>query len=75
MADTIVNTPPSNSNDSGAAGWAVALIILLAVIVGGFVWYRYYGVPQTSASDTNTINVTIPAPVTGGTTGGGNTTP
>lgn len=68
MADTIVNTPPSN--DSGAAGWVVALIILIAVIVGGFMWYRYYGVPQASAPDTTNINVTIPIPTTEG-----NTTP
>ena len=39
MADTIVNTPAGNS-DSGAAGWMVALIVLIAVIGGGFVWYR-----------------------------------
>ena len=74
MADTIVNTPPSN--DSGAAGWAVALIVLIAVIVGGFVWYRYYSVPQEPAPDNTNINITVPTPTTGDTTGtGGNTTP
>lgn len=74
MADTIVNTPATQ--DSGAAGWVVALIILIAVIVGGFMWYRYYGVPQASAPDTTNINVIIPTPTTGGTSGtGGNTTP
>lgn len=63
MADTIVNTPASN--DSGAAGWVVALIVLVAVIAAGFVWYRYYyvGAPQAAASTTN-INVTIPTPAT-----------
>jgi hypothetical protein len=69
MADTIVNTPATQ--DSGAAGWVVALIVLLAVIAGGFVWYRYYGAPQspTPASTTNTnINVTVPSvPSTTGT--------
>lgn len=57
MADTIVNTP--STNDAGSAGWFVALIILLAVIVGGFVWYRYHRAP--AAAPATNINVTIPA--------------
>jgi len=62
MADTtIVNTP--GSGDSGA-GWMVAVIILIAVVVGGFLWYRYQG--RQVPTDTN-INVTIP---TGTATGG-----
>ena len=68
MADTIVNTPASN--DSGAAGWVVALVVIVAVAVAGFVWYRNTGAYQTPAQEGATnINVTIPAPVTG--TGGG----
>jgi len=62
MADTIVNTP---ANDSGAAGWFVALIILLAVIAGGFLWYRYYRAP--AAAPATNINVTIPAAPAGDT--------
>ena len=74
MVDTtIINTPASQ--DSGAAGWVVALIVILAVIVGGFVWYRYYGAYQAStpAGATNNINVTVPVPSTSGTTGTGGT--
>ena len=64
MADTtIVNTPGSGSGDSGA-GWMVAVIILIAVVAGGFLWYRYQG--RAVPADTN-INVTIP---TGTATGG-----
>ncbi len=71
MADTIVNTPAGNS-DSGAAGWMVAIIVLIAVIGGGFVWYRYYRGPAPTG-DTN-INVTIPTPGAGtGDAGGGAT--
>jgi hypothetical protein len=69
MADTIVNTP--SSQDSGGAGWAVAVIILLAVIVGGFVWYRSHGAAAPAQPGAANINVTIPAPTTGGTSGGG----
>ena len=59
MADTIINTP--SGNDSGAAGWFVALIVLVAVIVGGFVWYRYYKAPAAAPTTNNSINVTVPA--------------
>lgn len=65
MADTIVNTP--GPQESGTAGWAVAVVILLAVVVGGFVWYRYYRPAAPASTDTTNINVTIPAPSTGGT--------
>jgi len=61
MADTIVNTPPQSPSDSGNAGWAVAVIILLLVIAGGFVWYRtYHTAAPAPAGDTTNINVTTP---------------
>ena len=68
MADTIItNTPDRRSDDSGAVGLIVALIILLAILVAGFVWYRHgAGIPNTGGA-TN-INVTVPTP--GGTGGG-----
>lgn len=65
MADTIVNTP-GPSNDSGSAGWFVAVIILIAVILGGFYLYRH-GVGRAPAGTTN-INVSLP---TGGNSSGG----
>ncbi|MEO6536753.1 MAG: hypothetical protein ABIT47_03580 [Candidatus Paceibacterota bacterium] len=57
---TIVNTP---GNDNGSsAGWAVAVIVLLVVLIGGyFLWARHAGRP--AAPSTN-INVSLP---TGGT--------
>lgn len=67
MADTIVNTPASN-NDSGAAGWFIAIIILLAVIAGGFYVYRN-GIGRAAPGATN-INVTVPNPIGGGDAGG-----
>lgn len=68
MADTIITTP---SQDNGAAGWAVAVITLLAVIVGGVVWYRYHGAEAAPAQSPSTnINVSIPTPTSGGTQSG-----
>ena len=59
MADTIISSP-SRSNESGVLGWVVALIVVLAVIVAGFVWMRQgVGIPNTG-SGTN-INVAVPA--------------
>ncbi len=67
MAETTIVNTPAQSTDSGA-GWAVALIVIIAVLVGGFVWYRYYGPAATPASsDTTNINVTLPTPTAGGT--------
>lgn len=60
MADTIVNAPgPSGNNDSGA-GWLVALVIIIVVAVGAFLFYKkgYFG----GGADTTNINVTIPTP-------------
>lgn len=64
MADTVINTP-SRNEDSGALGWVVALIVILAVIVAGFVWVRRdVGIPNTG-TDTN-INVDLPSSGAGG---------
>lgn len=67
---TIVNTPgtPVERSDS-SAGWAVAVIILLLLIVGAFfVWGRYRGGNAAPAAPSANINVTLPAPAGG--TGG-----
>jgi len=73
---TIVNNPsggPServiDRTDSGA-GWAVALVVLIAVIVGLFVWYRYRVTPGVPSTGTENVNVTVPASGGGGGTGG-----
>ena len=66
MADTIVTNSPDTGG--GSAGWAVAVIILLAVIVGGFVLYRNGAFNGTEPADTTNINVTIPTPTDNGNT-------
>ncbi len=59
MADTIVTNTPSRDDSSTALGWIVALIVVLAVIVAGFVWARRdVGIPNTGTN----INVEVPAP-------------
>lgn len=81
---TIVNNPNGPSDRiverSDSGGWAVAVIILLAVlVVGGFVWMRYYGTPapapQTNTADNTpgsaNINITLPADQGGAGSGDG----
>jgi ABC-type transporter Mla subunit MlaD len=73
---TIVNNPGpvervvEVDRGDGGAGWAIAVLVLLAVIGGLFVWYRYYRV-EPSQNPTTNINVTLPTTNTG--TPGGTT--
>ena len=69
MSETTIDNP--SSQDSGAAGWMVALIVLIAVIVGGFLWYRSYGGSRAASPSSTNINVTIPNPVAGSGSGAG----
>jgi hypothetical protein len=70
---TIINNPRSEpertvlvEGGDGGAGWAVAIVILVAVIVVGGFWYaRHRGATAPATGGTN-INVTLPA-TTGGT--------
>lgn len=64
MADTIVTNSPGQS-DSGAVGMVIALIILLAVVVGGVFLFRSGALNKNNAPTDTNINVTIPTP-TGG---------
>jgi hypothetical protein len=61
MADTIITNSPEKDG-SGGAGWVVALVIIIAVVVGGIVLYRR-GAFRAVAPASSTINVTIPNPV------------
>jgi len=61
MADTIVTNSPAG--DSGA-GWVVALIILVAVIIGGFVMYKNGMFRGSEPAGTTNINVVVPNPIT-----------
>ncbi len=65
---TVINNPQPERiierQDSGA-GWAVAVIVLVAVVIGLFFWVRYYR--QVAAPAANSINVTIPSTGTEGT--------
>lgn len=79
MADTII-APAARESDSNAAGWAVAVILLLGIILFGvFVWP---GLPTrnvapstpTQQNPTLDVNVTIPEGALPGTNNpGGNT--
>ena len=72
MADTIVTNAPG-TNDSGAAGWVVALVIVLVVVFGGVFLYQRGVFRGAAPAGATNINVTVPtptapAPAAGGTT-------
>ncbi len=62
MADTIITNSPEGSGGDSGAGWLVALVVIIGLVVGGVMLYRN-GVfnKQASPADTN-INVTLPNP-------------
>lgn len=72
MADTYVNTPGTERSDS-AAGWAIAAVVVVAIIIGAVLLFRggLPGVPNTGTD----VNVTVPNPTndSGGTGGTGGT--
>lgn len=71
MADTIVNTPDRGGGES-AAGWAIAAVVVVAVIVGALLLFRngLPGVPNTGTMD---VNVEVPAASTDSGSGGADT--
>lgn len=59
-ADTIITNTPNPNNGDSSAGWMVALVIVLAIAVGGVVLYKKGFFDRTPPADTTNINVTIP---------------
>ncbi len=70
---TVINTPATRDSDNGAAGWAVAVAVLLAVgLLALFVWPGFVRNSAAPADSGTNINVSLPGTNTGGTdTGGG----
>ncbi len=67
---TVVNTPGGTNSGDSSGGWAVAVIVLIALIaIGGFFAWRYYRAPAAAPTGGANINVTVPTPGGGG--GGG----
>ena len=68
MADVIQTTPGTTSGGSGAAGWAVAVIILLGVIA----WFIFAGPMHRSTTYKADVKITPPGQTTpsSGTAGG-----
>lgn len=70
MADTIVTNTPgvTRSGDDGASaiGWVIALLIVVALIVAGFVLYRNGAFSGAGAGGDTNINVTVPSGASGG---------
>ena len=79
MAQIINNSQPREMRDpvvveSGISGWVMAVIILIAVIIGGVYAWRYFHTAQNNSTTPSTnINVTVPNPIpTGGNNSGSN---
>jgi len=63
MADTVITPSAYERDDSSAAGWAVAVIVLLgAVLFGVFVWPGIARTPAGNASTPGNIDVNVRLP-------------
>lgn len=63
MADTVITPSAYERNDSSAAGWAVAVIVLLGVILFGlFVWPGMNRISTGNASTPGAIDVNVNLP-------------
>ena len=61
MADTIISNTPGSRGDSGMAGWFIALLIILAMVIAGVVLYQNnFFRSGTDTPSTTNINVTTP---------------
>lgn len=61
MADTILNTPERGTREVDSAGWAIAIVILLAVVIGGLLLFRQAGVTPGTPNTGTDLNVTVPS--------------
>lgn len=61
MADTIITNSPERD---GGAGWVVALVIIIAVIVGGIALYRRGAFRAVAPASNTNINISVPNPLT-----------
>lgn len=63
MTDTVITPSAYERNDSSAAGWAVAVIVLLGVVLFGvFVWPGIARTPAGNASTPGNIDVNVRLP-------------
>ena len=71
---TIINTPPSTTEDSSAGviiGIILGALIVVLLVIFGVPYLRNRAVPQTRVvpNDVTTVNVTVPAVPSPSTTG------
>ncbi|KND49991.1 MAG: hypothetical protein AB203_03320 [Parcubacteria bacterium C7867-008] len=60
--DTVVTTPGAAPQNNSAAGWVIAVILLIALIgAGAYAWTNYGGGKAAApAGGSANINVTLP---------------
>jgi len=69
---TVINTPAQNA-DNATAGWAVAVVVLVAaVLIALFVWPGFVR-PAATQQAAPGANINVQLPQTGGQETGGNT--
>ena len=61
MADTIITNTP-DTKEGGAAGWVVAIVIIAAIAVGGYLLYQNGVFQGAPAEESLNINITAPVP-------------
>lgn len=68
---TVINTPVAReTSDSAAAGWAVAVIVLIAAgLIALFVWPGYVRQSTVPAPAAPAANINVTLPTTGGDSG------
>jgi hypothetical protein len=71
--DRVIERRTIDTVDSGA-GWAVALIIVVALAVGAFVWARYRAPAAAPQSPGASVNVSLPSAGGSSDTGGSGST-
>ncbi len=76
---TIVNNPGPERvvETEGGSGWAVAVVILLAIIaIGAYYWMSQRGTePTPNESETGDTNINVTLPTPGASSETSNTTP
>ncbi len=63
---TVINTPASQTSDGAAAGWAVAIVVLVAALLVALFVYPGFIRPAATQTQTPGANINVQLPASGG---------